>query len=109
MPFHFSPDFYVGRQLWSKKTVLPSNLPNPPANLPNDTMALPANHQQLVIDAQKRANEHSTNLEKQVQTSDGFAKIGAYTSSEAEREQLRRLAAIQDDANKTVFDSRVRF
>jgi hypothetical protein len=74
-------------------------------------MALPANHQELVAEAKRRANDYVANLEKQKQAGDGFqfAKIGAYIPSEAKKEQLRRLSAIQKEANEAVFDSNVQF
>jgi len=72
-------------------------------------MDTPANHQQLVAAAKRRADEYVIDLEKQKHDVPMFAKIGEYTPSNAEKEQLQRLAAIQKEANETVFDSRVRF
>ena len=74
-------------------------------------MALPANHQELVLAARNRIDDYNVNLERQKQADAGFqfAKIGAYSPSDAEKEQLRRLAAIQREENATIFDSSVQF
>ena len=74
-------------------------------------MALPANHHELVAEAKRRTDEYNANLEKQMRVDDGFrfAKIGSYVPSEAEKEQLRRLAAIQGTANAAVFEGNVQF
>ena len=74
-------------------------------------MTLPANHQELVLAAQKRTDDYNANQEKQKQTDADFqfARIGAYVPSEAEKEQFRRLSVAQKEADATVFDSKVRF
>jgi hypothetical protein len=70
-----------------------------------------ANFQQLRAAAKEHADKYNPDQGGQEQTEGGFtfAKIGPYISSEAEQAQLQRLAAIQQEANETVFDSRTMF
>ena len=80
-------------------------------SLPNETMPLSTSHKRLVVGAKSRTKKLKTNLEKQERTDDEFtfARIGTYVPSEAEKEQFRRLAEIQEKANKAVLDSKARF
>ena len=73
-------------------------------------MPLTAEHQQFIANAQRRTDEYRANQESQ--EADGkfeFAEIGAYVPSDTEKEQMRRLAAIQERANKAPFNNEVRF
>lgn len=69
------------------------------------------NHKQLVAEAKKRIKEYEAKTKQHVQEeiAHEFAKIGPYIPSEATKEQLRRLAKIQEEANKMAFDYELRF
>jgi len=71
-------------------------------------MPQPVNHAELVARAKERRKEFDPTLAKQTDDSPPF-KIEPYVQPEAEKVRLQRLAQIQDEANKTVFDDRIRF
>ena len=69
------------------------------------------NRQQFAANTQNLASKYDARMQKLGQIDDGFEfpEISDYVPSDAEKEQMRQLAAIQKDANKTRFDNRVRF
>jgi hypothetical protein len=73
-------------------------------------MTNPIDHD-LVATANERTAKYQAKQALQNRTDDdfNFAKIDEYVPSEAVKSQLRRLANIQRNENKTVFDSKVRF
>jgi len=65
----------------------------------------------LLTEAKKHAHKYHPDQGEQMWTGGKvkFAKIGPHCPSDAELSQLRRLAAIQKEANETVFDESVQF